>query len=321
MNKDISQKIPALFKPQSRDLICRHFEETSSRILEKKHDGEKDRILNRAFHGLRKIDVQTFISNGARDLTAKGRLSQALTASILYSYRAAPEDRQALDVLQSQLEQRIGDRRKNREKFKAYGAENKKLERELATDPLTGVHSRKGLMQAMTQALSETRRYGRGLTVAILDLNGFKAINDTFGHERGDEALIHVAERLKDALRATDTVGRLGGDEFMIVLPCDGKESLDENEIRTKILNAFNGMVFWDNDKPYPLTASIGLSVCPPHRTASEDENIDLDTLASKMMKEADVQMYEDKKNNKEQRRQEITERAYTIPENQRCAL
>jgi diguanylate cyclase (GGDEF)-like protein len=85
-------------------------------------------------------------------------------------------------------------------------------------DPLTGLVNRFGFNQALSDALKQAHRRGEGLAVLLLDLDGFRAVNDTLGHEQGDELLSAVAKRLRAQCRQVDTVARLGGDEFCILL-------------------------------------------------------------------------------------------------------
>lgn len=93
------------------------------------------------------------------------------------------------------------------------------LEHLLHRDPLTGVGNRRMLDERLAQELARHRRTGHALAVFLLDLDGFKAINDHVGHEAGDGLLRDVAERLGAAVRASDIVARHGGDEFCVVAP------------------------------------------------------------------------------------------------------
>jgi diguanylate cyclase (GGDEF)-like protein len=92
-------------------------------------------------------------------------------------------------------------------------------------DQLTGLYNRRGLLGHLTQWLSWSKRYGRPLGVVLVDVDHFKTINDRYGHEIGDRALEAVADALTDAVRSSDTVGRFGGDEFVVLAPeTDGAE-------------------------------------------------------------------------------------------------
>lgn len=92
------------------------------------------------------------------------------------------------------------------------------LERLALTDALTGVLNRRGVEQVITTALAAARRYDERGVLALIDLDGFKLVNDTYGHVVGDIVLKQVARVLTDNVRETDHVGRIGGDEFVVLL-------------------------------------------------------------------------------------------------------
>ncbi|MET0929496.1 MAG: GGDEF domain-containing protein, partial [Aeromicrobium sp.] len=94
-----------------------------------------------------------------------------------------------------------------------------KLDRQIESDPLTAALNRNGLTARLSRELAGAVRTGKPLSVAIIDLDGFKAINDQFGHAAGDRMLIAMVSQLKDAARERDAVARLGGDEFVLLLP------------------------------------------------------------------------------------------------------
>lgn len=85
-------------------------------------------------------------------------------------------------------------------------------------DPLTGLLNRRGFFRDLARAVAYRNRYGTSVSVLLADLDAFKPINDSYGHEIGDKALVHVAALLRTNVRASDSVGRLGGDEFGIIL-------------------------------------------------------------------------------------------------------
>lgn len=93
------------------------------------------------------------------------------------------------------------------------------LAAQAATDPLTGVANHRTFHQRLTADLTRARRYGRPVSVAMIDVDRFKLVNDLGGHEAGDEILISVARHLAEAARAADTLARVGGDEFAWILP------------------------------------------------------------------------------------------------------
>lgn len=94
-----------------------------------------------------------------------------------------------------------------------------KLQELSHTDPLTGLANRRHFDVIAEEELARAARYGRPLTVAILDVNAFKAFNDTEGHVAGDNVLRRLAAEMRSCLRSTDTIARIGGDEFAIVFP------------------------------------------------------------------------------------------------------
>ena len=110
-------------------------------------------------------------------------------------------------------------------KLAALAAE---LEQLSLNDELTGIHNRRGFEQLGERALERARQDDTKVCVLFFDLDGLKGINDGFGHAAGDRALIHVAATMRDAVRATDIVGRIGGDEFAAVIVGMSIEEVDE---------------------------------------------------------------------------------------------
>ena len=110
-------------------------------------------------------------------------------------------------------------------KLAALAAE---LEQLSLNDELTGIHNRRGFEQLGERALERARQDNTKVCVLFFDLDGLKGINDGFGHAAGDRALIHVAATMRDAVRATDIVGRIGGDEFAAVIVGMSIEEVDE---------------------------------------------------------------------------------------------
>jgi diguanylate cyclase (GGDEF)-like protein len=102
------------------------------------------------------------------------------------------------------------------------------------TDPLTKIANRRGVYRAIDAELARLYRISRPFTIAYLDVDGFKAINDRHGHHTGDELLRVIAETIQTQVRRVDTVGRLGGDEFILLLPETGHVSANELLSRLK---------------------------------------------------------------------------------------
>ena len=128
-------------------------------------------------------------------------------------------------------------------------------------DPLTDLPNRILFADRLKQALTRAKRYGRGVGVLFLDLDQFKSINDSLGHETGDAVLKIVAERLVRCVRSTDTIARLSGDEFAMVLS-DLAQGRDAGHVAQKVLNAV-GRPAIVGDRTIPITASIGIALYP----------------------------------------------------------
>ena len=129
-------------------------------------------------------------------------------------------------------------------------------------DLVTGLPNRALLADRLAQESARARRSSLGFAVLLFDLDGFKAVNDTWGHAAGDRVLTLVAERAHRCVRASDTVGRLGGDEFLAILP---ETSLDgASGVAAKLREALAQPYALDN-ATVRLTASIGISLFPDH--------------------------------------------------------
>ncbi|MDB5985746.1 MAG: hypothetical protein JWR16_799 [Nevskia sp.] len=149
-------------------------------------------------------------------------------------------------------------------------------------DALTGLPNRNLLNDRVAQALAQARRTGRPLALLFLDLDGFKFINDSFGHTQGDILLKAVAARLKQIVWDGDTVARLGGDEFVIMLQ-NLPHPAAADDVANKLLQALSLPLLADN-RSLQVTASIGISVFP-----EDGDNAEL------LLKHADVAMYQAK--------------------------
>ncbi len=155
-------------------------------------------------------------------------------------------------------------------------------------DSLTALPNRSMFSKLLNQAIRLARRDGKQLAVLFVDLDRFKNINDTLGHEAGDLLLQEVGKRLQGCLRTSDTVARLGGDEFVILLP-SMVDAADVEVVAHKILAA-TSKSFRALGQEFRVTASVGVSTYPRD---GEDEQ--------SLMKNADIAMYqakEDGKNN-----------------------
>lgn len=157
-------------------------------------------------------------------------------------------------------------------------------EAQALSDPLTGLANRRALERELARAAAETQRSGTHFALAHIDLDHFKAVNDTLGHAAGDHVLVHAAEVLRLAARRSDLVARVGGDEFVLLL----RGTIDPDE-----LQALGERVIARLEKPIPhegatcrISASIGIALS--HCYDPPD--------AERMLTDADVALYDAKR-------------------------
>ena len=159
-------------------------------------------------------------------------------------------------------------------------------------DPLTGLPNRRLLMDRLNQALTSSSRSGKEGAVLFMDLDNFKALNDTLGHDTGDLLLIKVAERLIDCVRKGDTVARLGGDEFVVMLNNLNKQAQEAaaqaEVIANKILDSLN-QPYQLGPHVYSNTPSIGIAIFNSQETHRK-------IRANELLKQSDIAMYQAKK-------------------------
>ncbi|MEA3641332.1 MAG: EAL domain-containing protein [Lamprobacter sp.] len=167
--------------------------------------------------------------------------------------------------------------------FKAHEAE---LNRIAHYDHLTSLPNRRLLTDRLEFSIAQVRRKGSAIAVCYLDLDGFKPINDRFGHAVGDRFLVKVAKALGQVVRAEDTVARLGGDEFVLLLN-NLAQPQDCFDLLPRILAAVRDPI-QIGDLVHSLSASIGVTLCPP-------DIADPDTL----LRHADQAMYQAKESGK----------------------
>ena len=148
-------------------------------------------------------------------------------------------------------------------------------------DMLTGLANRVLLTEKLKQSIKKAKQNKTQLTLLFIDINKFKAINDSFGHHVGDKVLKEIAHRLKKTIREEDTIARFGGDEFIIVL----ENTKNTSDLKYKIQNALNEPLII-NTHSLTITCRIGISTYPN----------DADTL-DKLLNDADKKMYKEKEN------------------------
>jgi diguanylate cyclase (GGDEF)-like protein/PAS domain S-box-containing protein len=203
------------------------------------------------------------------DITTERAARESLEASRAALKRAVAERTLDLQVANERLQAEIADRR----------VAETRAQHLADHDPLTGLPNRRLLEDRLTQALAASQRNRKQTAVVFVDLDRFKSINDTLGHAAGDAVLKEVAERLMKQLRVVDTVCRMGGDEFVVILP-EIKRAADAANVAAKVLETM-AQPFVVEGRELHITPSIGISVFP-------DDGRDAESL----IRNADAAMY-----------------------------
>lgn len=169
-----------------------------------------------------------------------------------------------------------------REMTASLSARSRNLEQAALTDGLTGMQNRRYFDDALKEYLHEFRRIDRPVGLMILDLDHFKLVNDTYGHDAGDEVLRSVAKCLKSMTRYHDVVARLGGEEFAVVVPNMDIELLQR--VADRMRKAIAALSIETSGVQLNVTSSVGLALWDKEETAEE------------FYRRADKQLYEAKR-------------------------
>ncbi|PUA19084.1 biofilm regulation diguanylate cyclase SiaD [Glaciimonas sp. PCH181] len=174
------------------------------------------------------------------------------------------------------LSQRYGKHLRQLEKLVRITDRYQSMMRELnvalkeasATDALTGLGNRRMLMEQLKSEVARWERMRRPFAIAIADIDHFKEVNDTYGHEGGDKVLTEIAQILKSGMREYDCCGRWGGEEFLIVLP--EATAYDAGSIIERLRHAIETSDIQLENKLVPLSASFGIAEYFPGETISD---------------------------------------------------
>ena len=149
------------------------------------------------------------------------------------------------------------------------------------TDPLTGISNRRHFMDQISEEFERTVRYGTPFSLMLIDIDNLKEVNDTYGHEAGDEVLLSFAKYCLTRLRSVDRFARFGGDEFIVLLVQTGRERA--KEVALRLLSGIEGSEIQTEEEAIHITVSVGLT------TINKDATID------GLIKRADKALYEAK--------------------------
>ncbi|HEY3321518.1 MAG TPA: PAS domain-containing protein [Planctomycetota bacterium] len=178
---------------------------------------------------------------------------------------------------------------------------NEQLNKLAREDALTGLLNRRMILELAENEWGRWRRFNNIFSLMIVDADNFKAINDTFGHQSGDQALRYIANRLCESVRSVDIVGRYGGEEFVVILPSTGQEGAVF--AAEKILHNIRKSPLHINGQPLTITVSIGVST-----VRHEDKNIDM------LLQRADTALYAAKRAGKDRLATSATTSSRVLP-------
>lgn len=177
--------------------------------------------------------------------------------------RELVEESRAVQGVVQQAQTRLNDEHARAselsERVRQLEDEIRKLSDEVSTDPLTQIANRRGMMRAFEVEQAKMERDGTTLAVGLLDVDNFKKLNDTLGHQTGDEALKFLARRVGECLRPVDVVARYGGEEFVVMLPATGLE--EAQQTLTRLQRTLSAEFFEHEDKKVFITFSAGVTL------------------------------------------------------------
>jgi diguanylate cyclase len=211
----------------------------------------------------RQLGITTYITSAVRD--SDGALLGTLCAASRSRRPLAPDAHSILAIFSRLIAQQLERDALLRE----LQAANLALSSHAATDSLTGLPNRRALRDELTRCLQEAYGERRTVSVGFVDLDGFKAINDQYGHDTGDHFLKAVAARLTSAMRPGDRVGRWGGDEFLVLLDTRG-EAKGFEELRARLEAHIRGSYSLGGTVIDYAGASIGVVSSEPGETNVE---------------------------------------------------
>ena len=236
----------------------------------------------------RELKIRTYLSMPVR--LADGELFGTLCAASHEHHALAPQTQHMFTLLATLIAQQVERERLMQQLVQA----NARLMVYASTDPLTQLLNRRALQEALARLLDLGARRNVAVLVAFVDLDGFKAINDTHGHEVGDQFLVTLAGRLRGLLRSEDIAARLGGDEFAVVAlgPAQLEQLPDaERAFQQRVFEATRGDYQLEGLKLHYAGASVGVLGVAPGRCN-----------ALQALQAADAAMYRIKQQRKNQR-------------------
>lgn len=275
-SKEAIGQTPRILQGRGTDPEC------CKRIREalEKNEPVRETILNYSKEGKPYwLDLDIFpLMNDFGKVTHFAAIERDVTDQIFYSDQLEKRNTD-LKQLKDSLEKLVAERTQELRNT------NFNLQRLAHYDELTGIPNRRNFKEQASRHCQVAKRYDRWIAVAMIDIDRFKDINDRYGHDVGDQVLVETGRRFKAFFRVEDIYGRVGGEEFAVVLHTEGPEA--SVGVCKRLVDLFSGNPVSTGELEINVTVSVGLHAGKP----SADYNLD------KAMKEADKQLYVAKKN------------------------
>lgn len=277
-SKDLKKTVPA------KQVSLRRVLDKNKKIKKNvKHAASELTSINEVLNqGIKvKVPVQTIEKAITRNEDVEHKVARAADDLLQVNIELTKQVDKRV-VIESELTDTKTDLAKVRDDLSKSQAQEEETRRLAFQDALTGLPNRVLFEQHLDQGLIQAKRHGWGLAVLFIDIDKFKSINDSYGHDLGDKVLLMVANRLQSLIRDEDTVSRWGGDEFMCLL-LEVKKEIDATHLAKKMVNRiavackFNGIVL-------SVRASIGIAIYP-----ADGETADI------LFKNADTAMFKAK--------------------------
>jgi len=276
-NSNYNKEHLALLKNKGAEYFIQnssfHLEENKNRLISTYHLkglDNKDIAYFIIFQDLNKIDFSSI--SRVRDSLVLFLISIFIFLILLSYYLYSKEEKRAIEQRNINLQNRVKTTATKLEHLSRY-------------DTLTKLPNRLLLLDRLKQSIKAAKNSNQKLSILFLDLDRFKEVNDTYGHEIGDTLLNEIAQKLKRFVSYNDTIGRFGGDEFIIIL--NNTDEIQTMEVVKNIMNAMCEAIIINNIKLY-TTFSIGISTFP--------EDADSSYI---LLRNADTAMHEAKNNGK----------------------
>ncbi|MBU0681279.1 MAG: diguanylate cyclase [Proteobacteria bacterium] len=265
-------------------LACENGNEAWERVQEK--DSPSILILDWMMPGLSGLDICRKVREQAREPYTYILLLTSRTDKddIIQGMDAGADDYITKPFYPHELEVRLRAGQRivglNRELLAARNA----LKEQASRDALTGLLNRRAIMERLDQEMVRRTRQGKGLCVGIMDIDHFKKVNDTYGHNVGDEVLLGTAQRIQAALRPYDSIGRYGGEEFLIIM---ADTSCDETYKHFERLRRTLADLPLETGKgPIAITASFGVGMSGSDQSIEPEQLIGIADIALYKAKE-----------------------------------